>query len=1029
MLLTVKDACELHPMALDYSMGEQVENLSDVKAATLSQARDFFDKNYITEGMALLLNQGLLRLAGLSGQATFELQQAMGGGKTHSMIALGLLAREPSLRAEIMPRIAREAPFETARIVAINGRGGFEETFIWGEIAKQLGKDAEFSKFWKDGAKAPSEPDWETLIGHEPTLILLDELPPYFDYAVTRLVGNGNLAQVTTYALSNLLSAALKLKRCCIVVSNLSGSYEGASRDLHKTIANFKAESDRQARAVTPVQLASHEIYEILRKRLFRKLPEEPVIKAVAQAYSAALSEAAKSKSIPKTAEQIASEVQGAYPFHPSVKHVIALFKENESFRQTRGLMQFVSKMIKSVWERKGNDIHLIGCQHLNLNLMDVREEVNRISSLQGAVAHDIAHEGAARAELIDAHAKSDAASQCAALLLTGSLSESVEAVKGFTKEQMVEYLVAPSRHAAEFQDAFEALKADCWYLHRKDKDTYYFSNIENLRKRLESRAANAPSPKIEEEMRRRLERIFQPETKIAYQSIQALPKIDEVRLDGGRVCLVLSPDSKVPPVEAQDFWDSVTERNNFCVITGDGSSLGSLEDKTRRIWAVARVLEETGGDKSPIKADLEEEAETAEHDFNATVVSLFNRVYYPTKSGLSPAKLSMTFAANQFRGEEQIEKSLADLSVSKLYRVVGDHLDMLMTRAEEMLWPPGSDRRVPWRDVASVALSNPRWPWLPPKGLEEIRRAAEGRGRWRYTEDGYIEKGPFPKATTSVLVTPRGYKEETGMATLEVVARSAGQHGQIHFSTNPDVSVDSPTLSDTVYETDDTVLYFLAADPDGEHKTGEVRRWENKLTLTYDRVALPGGKQRVTLSVKPRGTIRWNTNAINPKEGAVYSDNNAIELSGDIETTIYAYAEDQGVEATRNFTIPKSDQAGPSIVKSQPARLLKVLNFRGSSETYAAIGSLEHVTAHAFDVALTVGDGDKSVYTRFGSGVPVRGSDMRAVIDRSRETLAAPTADVVLRCNTISFSSGHDLETFAGKHRIDIGLGEVDQS
>ena len=61
--------------------------------------------------------------------------------------------------------------------------------------------------FWKDGAKAPSEPDWIDLIGDEPTLILLDELPPT---STTRshALSAGNLAQVTTYALSNLLSAA-----------------------------------------------------------------------------------------------------------------------------------------------------------------------------------------------------------------------------------------------------------------------------------------------------------------------------------------------------------------------------------------------------------------------------------------------------------------------------------------------------------------------------------------------------------------------------------------------------------------------------------------------------------------------------------------------------------------------------------------------------------------------------------------------------------------------------------------------------
>src|ERR1022692_2797383 len=471
MLLTVKDACELHPMALDYSMSEQVENLSDAIATTSATAREFFGKNYVTKGMETLLNQGLRRLGGKYDQAVFELKQAMGGGKTHSMIALGLLARNSELRDEIVPEIARAAAFGDARLVAVNGRLGFEETFVWGEIANQLGKSAQFSKFWRDGAKGPSETDWIELIGDDPTLILLDELPPYFDYAVTRVVGDGNLAQVTTYALSNLLAASLKLKRCCIVLSNLSGSYEGASKQLRQAIRNFEQEANRQARAVTPVELASQEIYEILRKRLFRKLPDKSVVDSVATAYAGALSEAVRSKSIAKSAEQIADEIHGSYPFHPSVKHVVAMFKENESYRQTRGLMQFVSKMIKSAWVNPVNNVYLIGCQHLNLNLMDVREEVNKISNLQGAIAHDIASAGAAVAEIVDAHNQNDAASQCAALLLTGSLSESVDAVKGFARPQMLEYLIAPNRTAIEFQEAFEALKAGAWYLHRKDRD------------------------------------------------------------------------------------------------------------------------------------------------------------------------------------------------------------------------------------------------------------------------------------------------------------------------------------------------------------------------------------------------------------------------------------------------------------------------------------------------------------------------------------------------------------------------------
>jgi len=1027
MLLSVKDACELHPMALDYSMSEQIENLSDVIGAAAQSAHDFFDKNYITKGMETLLSQGLQRLGGRSDQAVFELKQAMGGGKTHSMIALGLLARDSSLRAQLVPEIARASAFGNAQLVAVNGRVGFEEIFVWGEIARQLNKAAEFSKFWRDGAKAPSETDWIQLIGEEPTLILLDELPPYFDYAVTRTIGGGNLAQVTTYALSNLLSAALKLKRCCIVISNLSGSYEGATRQLRQAIRNFEQETNRQARAITPVELASQEIYDILRKRLFRKLPDRSVIDSVAAAYASSLSEAIRSKSIARSAEQIADDIHGSYPFHPSVKHVVALFKENESYRQTRGLMQFVSKILKSAWSRPFNDVYMIGCQHLNLNLPAVREEINRIGNLQGAIAHDIAASGSAAAEQVDANLKNDAASQCAALLLTGSLSESVDAVKGFTKPQMLEYLIAPNRTAIEFQDAFEALKGEAWYLHRKDNDTFYFSNIENLKKRLDNRAAAAPQPKVDQEMRRRLEAIFKPEIGIAYQGVYALPRIDEIRLNGPRVCLVLSPDSKMPPAEAQAFWQSVTEKNNFCVVTGGESNLGSLEEKTRRIWAIARVFEETGGEKSPHKSELEEEQEQAELDFNSTVVSLFNRVYYPSRGELKPAKLSMTFAGNEFRAEDQIEKSLADVGASKLYKDVKANSEMLLTRAEEMLWPAGGERRVLWRDVVSRSLTNERWPWLPPKGLDELRKIAEGSGRWKYSEEGYIEKGPFPKPRTRVLLAERNYKEDTGTAVLEILARDAGPHGRVHYGSDPNVSTTSPAVPDTIFETNETVLWFLAVDPDGAYETGDALRWENKLTITHERIALPGGKRRVELTVKPRGTIRWNLTGANPKEGQIYSG--PIDLPGDSETTIYTYAEDHRVGALRSFIIPPADHTGPSIDKSRPARLTKKLDFRGSTETFAAITQFESLQVKlANGVALSVGEGATAISTRFGSDAKITAADVRRFIEAGREALQNPTADVVLRIEDLLFQSGHDLEAFLEKRKLSAAAGEVEQ-
>src|SRR4051794_145812 len=210
---TVREACELDPGALDFALSDQVEHLSDLIEEVEGAADEFFARNHVTQGMERLLREGLQRLNGQSAQAVFELRQAMGGGKTHSMLALGLLARNPNLYDRLPARITMGIPGVKARVISINGRTISRDYFLWGEIADQLGKLETFSQFWKNGADAPREDDWIKLIGDEPTLILLDELPPYIDFARTRLVGGGTLATITTFALSNLLSAAMKLPR------------------------------------------------------------------------------------------------------------------------------------------------------------------------------------------------------------------------------------------------------------------------------------------------------------------------------------------------------------------------------------------------------------------------------------------------------------------------------------------------------------------------------------------------------------------------------------------------------------------------------------------------------------------------------------------------------------------------------------------------------------------------------------------------------------------------------------------------
>src|SRR3954454_25058845 len=122
MLQTVRVACHFDPKAIDYALSEQIEDLGDLIGHTPEQATAFFRKTYVTGGMRTLLRQGLQRLAGVSGQAVFELKQAMGGGKTHSMLALGYLAANPEFCEHAPADIVGGFTPAKARVVAISGR-------------------------------------------------------------------------------------------------------------------------------------------------------------------------------------------------------------------------------------------------------------------------------------------------------------------------------------------------------------------------------------------------------------------------------------------------------------------------------------------------------------------------------------------------------------------------------------------------------------------------------------------------------------------------------------------------------------------------------------------------------------------------------------------------------------------------------------------------------------------------------------------------------------------------------------------
>ncbi len=135
----------------------------------------------------------------------------------------------------------------------------------------------------------------------------------------------------------------------------------------------------------------------------------------------------------------------------------------------------------------------LIGPQHFDLSIPDVRDKLTEISGMRDVIAKDLwDSQQSAHAQIIDLQTGKEAATQLGSLLLTASLSTAVNAVKGLTAEEMVECLTTPLREPSDFLAAFEELEKVAWYLHHNE-GRYYFDRQENLTKLLQSLAHDAP--------------------------------------------------------------------------------------------------------------------------------------------------------------------------------------------------------------------------------------------------------------------------------------------------------------------------------------------------------------------------------------------------------------------------------------------------------------------------------------------------------------------------------------------------------
>jgi len=141
-------------------------------------ARAFFARTFVTEGMSLLLDKVVRRLSGQAGDPVIQLQTPFGGGKTHTLLAVYHLARREQPASELagVPPIldaAGVADLPKARVAVIDGinlspttpkeHGGIQTHTLWGELAWQLG-GADGYRMFRAADEAATSPDKDAVI-------------------------------------------------------------------------------------------------------------------------------------------------------------------------------------------------------------------------------------------------------------------------------------------------------------------------------------------------------------------------------------------------------------------------------------------------------------------------------------------------------------------------------------------------------------------------------------------------------------------------------------------------------------------------------------------------------------------------------------------------------------------------------------------------------------------------------------------------------------------------------------------------
>jgi predicted AAA+ superfamily ATPase len=598
-------------------------------------AKLFFAKTYMTNGLQNLLTIINKRLEGKGGDPVIQVKTPFGGGKTHSLIALYHKAKEWKARTVIAVGTAMNAAEDT----------------LWGIIEQQLTqKITRFSKKTTPG----KEELRKMLVNQQPLLILIDELLHYVSKAKGTPVGDSNLGTQTLAFLQELTETVGTLEKVALVVTIPASNLEHLDEEMFQKVEKIFG---RIERIYTPVE--DNEITKIIRRRLFKSIDEAAAARSVEDILNFMERENIFPVSLKRT--DYRDKMLSSYPFLPDVIEVLyQRWGSFPTFQRTRGVLRLLSLIIFTL---KNSNRPYITLSDFDLNNQDIRQEfIKHIgTNYNGIIASDMTdiESGSKKIDVNigDAFQGLRLGTRSSTAIFLHSFSTGQ--VKGCLLGEIKRSATLLENPASVITEVVEQLKNRLFYL-QAEGERLFFSHIANLNHIILNYMDNVNDEEIEKTEKQLLQASLKGEKlKDVYiwedDSSQIADdedlKLVVLRTEGKKVVKDGVDEKAADTSESQDVMRDILSKKGLVPRVFVNTIIFIYPSDAERLAFVTKIKEKISYDaikdkekslNDEQKKDLAAKIKRAKEDLGDAIRRYYRLVALPAKDGTKPFDLGI---------------------------------------------------------------------------------------------------------------------------------------------------------------------------------------------------------------------------------------------------------------------------------------------------------------------------------------------------------------------------------------------------